>query len=554
MIIAATASADPRCVERSRSHSTDSPAHDGRSPAVLVPASRITTALSFLRVGGRTNSFRNSYSMKTPLTIAVLSNSSSMTAARVAELHDFFMYEYKCPCATGRSSTDLLQGVRACPHPPRLRRHPRLHSYKQGKCLYFDSAQGCLRGVECPFSHTTNEARYHPVAYKTKMCERIATSGARLATSAISRTRGGAAPRGGLSEHARAAAREPAREAHRWAVQPQGAPGRAPRRCRRPGPEPAGGPAACRGGRRRRALTRRPAGFFVAARRRHRHRRCRGAERSTPAGPEGHRRRRRGATRSPTRGSSARSRRPPPPGAAREPSVCTASASTCGRASPGARQRCINGLGRWLSASEFSTERCVGRNHYRRNLAARRICAGGSLATPSLSPVPLGRARSLPPADHVAAAATGRWSCPGSHTARCYRPAVTEPRLPDREKIVLAFVLAFLEARSIPAQLLVNGGYVRDLLGKTPDDLDLSLCLRDCAPDVTIDSVMGGLSHFAAAHSEHCVTAVKVSTILSDASKDKNVDTGRRSDGGRRVGRPDRRGRLHADDRRGDIR
>ena len=103
--------------------------------------------------------------------------------------------------------------------------------------------------------------------------------------------------------------------------------------------------------------------------------------------------------------------------------------------------------------------------------------------------------------------------------------AVTE-RVPHREKIVLAFVLAFLEARSIPAQLLVNGGYVRDLLlGKTPDDLDLSLCLRDCAPDVTIDSVMGGLSHFAAAHSEHCVTAVKVSTILSDASKDKNVDT-----------------------------
>ena len=102
--------------------------------------------------------------------------------------------------------------------------------------------------------------------------------------------------------------------------------------------------------------------------------------------------------------------------------------------------------------------------------------------------------------------------------------AVTE-RVPHREKIVLAFVLAFLEARSIPAQLLVNGGYVRDLLlGKTPDDLDLSLCLRDCAPDVTIDSVMGGLSHFAAAHSEHCVTAVKVSTILSDASKDKNVD------------------------------
>ena len=103
-----------------------------------------------------------------------------MTAsARVAELHDFFMYEYKCSMCDGTHeySTFCKECVRA--HTLlELRRDPRLHSYKQGKCLYFDSAQGCLRGVECPFSHTTNEARYHPVAYKTKMCERIATSGA----------------------------------------------------------------------------------------------------------------------------------------------------------------------------------------------------------------------------------------------------------------------------------------------------------------------------------------------------------------------------------------
>ena len=121
---------------------------------------------------------------------ASLYNSSSMTAARVAELHDFFMYEYKCSMCDGTHeySTFCKECVRA--HTLlELRRDPRLHSYKQGKCLYFDSAQGCLRGVECPFSHTTNEARYHPVAYKTKMCERIATSGAcGSATSAISRT------------------------------------------------------------------------------------------------------------------------------------------------------------------------------------------------------------------------------------------------------------------------------------------------------------------------------------------------------------------------------
>ena len=73
-------------------------------------------------------------------------------------------------------------------------------------------------------------------------------------------------------------------------------------------------------------------------------------------------------------------------------------------------------------------------------------------------------------------------------------PADIISRVPPCEKLVLNFVLSFLEAERLPAQLLVNGGYVRDLLlGKAPDDLDLSLCLRDCAPDVTIDSVLGGM-------------------------------------------------------------
>ena len=37
----------------------------------------------------------------------------------------------------------------------------------------------------------------------------------------------------------------------------------------------------------------------------------------------------------------------------------------------------------------------------------------------------------------------------------------------------------------------MNGGYVRDLLlGKAPDDLDVSLCLRECAPDVTLARIM----------------------------------------------------------------
>lgn len=105
-------------------------------------------------------------------------------------------------------------------------------------------------------------------------------------------------------------------------------------------------------------------------------------------------------------------------------------------------------------------------------------------------------------------------------------PADLVARVPHREKVVLSFVLAFLEANALPAQLLVNGGYVRDLLlGKEPDDLDLSLCLRECDPSVTVTTVMHGLHAFACERPELNVSAVTITTILSDASKDKNVDT-----------------------------
>lgn len=99
-------------------------------------------------------------------------------------------------------------------------------------------------------------------------------------------------------------------------------------------------------------------------------------------------------------------------------------------------------------------------------------------------------------------------------------------RVPQREKLILAFVLAFLEAQRLPAQLLVNGGYVRDLLlGKQPDDLDLSLCLRECPPEVTLATVMDGMHAFAMSRPELEISTVQIATILSDVSKDKNVDT-----------------------------
>ena len=105
-------------------------------------------------------------------------------------------------------------------------------------------------------------------------------------------------------------------------------------------------------------------------------------------------------------------------------------------------------------------------------------------------------------------------------------PAELVESVPQSEKLVLNFVLAYLEDRALPAQLLVNGGYVRDLLlGKPPDDLDLSLCLRECDETVTIDSILNSLSAFAQERPELAVLGVNVTTILSDTSKDKNVDT-----------------------------
>ena len=88
--------------------------------------------------------------------------------------------------------------------------------------------------------------------------------------------------------------------------------------------------------------------------------------------------------------------------------------------------------------------------------------------------------------------------------------------VPQTEKLVLNFVLSYLEAEALPAQLLVNGGYVRDLLlGKTPDDLDLSLDLHTCPPHVTIDSLLTDLVEFARKRPDLNVSSVNVTTILS---------------------------------------
>ena len=65
-------------------------------------------------------------------------------------------------------------------------------------------------------------------------------------------------------------------------------------------------------------------------------------------------------------------------------------------------------------------------------------------------------------------------------------------RVPAAEARILRFILTFLRhGAQVAAPLLVVGGYVRDLLlGKVPDDLDLAICLSDCAPEVTVAALV----------------------------------------------------------------
>ena len=70
------------------------------------------------------------------------------------------------------------------------------------------------------------------------------------------------------------------------------------------------------------------------------------------------------------------------------------------------------------------------------------------------------------------------------------------------EQLSMHFVRTFLSLSPYtqPAELFVTGGYVRDLLrgaGHHSDDLDLSICLRGCAGNVTITNLMGDLPAFA---------------------------------------------------------
>merc|ERR1719247_850532 len=100
-------------------------------------------------------------------------------------------------------------------------------------------------------------------------------------------------------------------------------------------------------------------------------------------------------------------------------------------------------------------------------------------------------------------------------------------RIPQADQQILNFILTFLEASGLEnVPVFINGGYVRDLLlGEEPDDLDLSICLRHCAEDVTVAGLLEKVTAFSESRMDLGITEVKVATVLSDESKKKNLDT-----------------------------
>jgi len=100
-------------------------------------------------------------------------------------------------------------------------------------------------------------------------------------------------------------------------------------------------------------------------------------------------------------------------------------------------------------------------------------------------------------------------------------------RIPKPDAEILNFFLRFLADQGLPqVAVYVNGGYVRDmLLGKEPDDLDISLCLRDCQEEVTVAGLLQLIGSYVEKRPEFGIMEFKNATILSNESKDKQLDT-----------------------------
>ena len=109
-----------------------------------------------------------------------------------------------------------------------------------------------------------------------------------------------------------------------------------------------------------------------------------------------------------------------------------------------------------------------------------------------------------------------------------FLPPESARLISGRFRQVLSFVLSYLESKRElrGVKVMISGGYVRDiLLGRMSDDLDLTLDLRSCDPDMTVDAIAEGLPNFAdATAGTHAIEEIEIVTALSSASRSKSVD------------------------------
>lgn len=96
-------------------------------------------------------------------------------------------------------------------------------------------------------------------------------------------------------------------------------------------------------------------------------------------------------------------------------------------------------------------------------------------------------------------------------------------RIHALDKKACFLLLHFFEEMGYPLKrLMINGGYVRDLLlGRHADDLDITVCLRQC-PQLTVETILHDLARFERLEA-FGFKSVKVASIIGDASKDKNL-------------------------------
>jgi tRNA nucleotidyltransferase/poly(A) polymerase len=112
-------------------------------------------------------------------------------------------------------------------------------------------------------------------------------------------------------------------------------------------------------------------------------------------------------------------------------------------------------------------------------------------------------------------------------------PVELSSQIPEAEKRALSFILEYLRWKDVPVDgVYINGGFVRDLLlGKSPDDLDISLCLIECEQGTTIQSLLQDIPSYIAhltaevVLEKYRVKGFKSLCIQGDNAKNKNIDT-----------------------------